>query len=455
MTRRCAESWWHLFLLLGLACQADPPEDGKGVLTLSTSDSAGLRYWKLSRSLNDVAAGQVRAETLSVDLTLGAAENGFGHLIDVTTFPDGRIAVADYMEKTIWLFGPHGERLGSVGREGKGPGEFVDPVAVTTIGDYLVVHQTAGVLFTIFHEDGSVVGTSPPQQFRDADWRAFYFRATHPLPSELEFQSTMEDWTRRIGSYDSRTFVFQIQPNEVNATLKNVPFPYDSPPVYLVRLDITGTVLDTVATTYAPPSILTSVQFGTPTYTQPIFARRPIWASGPGWFATGHGSRPQIEVRFFPGDATLILRWPDVARPLTHEEKSQAAAWYYRQQRYYPGGERREELWNNRSQRERGRAIQRFVDFYAFAEAAPQVTAAFGAGACLWLSGFYPVDYADGTALTWVIVNLEEERSSRVVRVPRVGSRVRHVDRTAIYTSYRDNDGVHFVERHTVPGLRC
>ncbi len=89
-------------------------------LTVSTQDSAGVRIIQLSRSMREVARALVRTTELEADLVIAGVEEGFGHLADVTTVPDNRIMILNRMEKTIWLYDHEGERLGSIGREGKG-----------------------------------------------------------------------------------------------------------------------------------------------------------------------------------------------------------------------------------------------------------------------------------------------------------------------------------------------
>lgn len=75
---------------------------------------------------------------------------GFGepadssHLVwsvaDVAALSDGRVAVLSSGEKQLFLFEPSGEFAGSIGREGRGPGEFGHPEHLQILpGDTLVV----------------------------------------------------------------------------------------------------------------------------------------------------------------------------------------------------------------------------------------------------------------------------------------------------------------------------
>lgn len=59
---------------------------------------------------------------------------------DVAPLSDGRVAVLSSKEKKLFLFEPSGEFAGSIGREGRGPGEFGYPEHLQILpGDTLVV----------------------------------------------------------------------------------------------------------------------------------------------------------------------------------------------------------------------------------------------------------------------------------------------------------------------------
>lgn len=442
-----------VFASFSAACVSSDLEGGP--LVVDRSDSAGVELVTLSHSLEDVGNGFVEAEVLVSDLTIGSVEDGFGHLTDITTFPDGRIAASDLMQKKVWIFDSDGIQLANVGRSGEGPGEFTDPIALATFGDFLVVHQTTSPRFTVFTADGELVATSPPNQLPDQDWAMFYFRGSF-MGNDRPYQTTSEDWTRRLDRFDDSTFVFRTQPNERNAAWLGLSFPFDSPPTSWIRFNILGGVVDTVAVTTAPRSRHIATSFGTPSYDQPIYARRPIFASGMGWVATGHGRDSRVNVLWTGSSEQTIVRWPEVSRAVSADETIEAARWLQRNMsRFWPSADAFDEQWRGMSGRERTAWLGRNRDVLAFPDTVPQVVAVYGAGSCLWLGGFAARDYADGTSLTWVVIDLEKKEADRVVRIPRRGSRVRHVDQTVIFASYRDDDGVHFLERYPVPGLEC
>lgn len=65
----------------------------------------------------------------------GDERYAFGRIGDLAVGDDGVIWVCDSQAKAIRRFSPEGEALGTVGREGEGPGEFGDPGSVERLGD--------------------------------------------------------------------------------------------------------------------------------------------------------------------------------------------------------------------------------------------------------------------------------------------------------------------------------
>jgi len=63
----------------------------------------------------------------------------FGDISDVGRLPDGDIAVADRQARFISIFDTGGNLVRTLGREGEGPGEFLDPIAVAATNNALLV----------------------------------------------------------------------------------------------------------------------------------------------------------------------------------------------------------------------------------------------------------------------------------------------------------------------------
>lgn len=76
----------------------------------------------------------------SIGIELGDSNYVFGNIIDADFMPDGRILLLDVRQDRISVFSQEGEFLTSFGREGSGPGEFMEPasVAVLSNGDICI-----------------------------------------------------------------------------------------------------------------------------------------------------------------------------------------------------------------------------------------------------------------------------------------------------------------------------
>lgn len=82
---------------------------------------------------------------------------GFSRVTSIGAAGDGRIFVLDGQERQVRVFSPEGERLGTIGRQGSGPGEFESPSGLGVLGDTVWVEDfdTRGV--TLFSTDGDLL----------------------------------------------------------------------------------------------------------------------------------------------------------------------------------------------------------------------------------------------------------------------------------------------------------
>lgn len=86
----------------------------------------------------------------------GPAESRFGRLAAVTRAPDGRIFAADGDARVIRVFGPRGDYLRSIGRDGEGPGEFrsIDGVAFDAAAHRLLARDPLLNRVSVFDSTG-------------------------------------------------------------------------------------------------------------------------------------------------------------------------------------------------------------------------------------------------------------------------------------------------------------
>jgi hypothetical protein len=423
----------------------------------------------LSHTLADVAAGQTSFEELVPDLLVGESgdenEIWFGGMGDIASLDAGHFAVLDPMQRRVLLIDSLGGLVTTLGREGDGPGEFRQPWAVASVGDALVVRQNAtNLAFTVFADGGlrSVAGAIPP----DGDWDARqYRRPRFRITGEV---TGPEDVTRRLQRFDDTSFVHMLQSNEL-ATMDFVePIEFRGGiPTFLVRYDMMGHILDTIAEVRGPPTFVDDMWPGrTIFYVQPLFSGRPVWTTGDGWYAIGHGDSTEVVVRDREGVIFLRIRIPARRRLVTEGDRADAADWRAAgvaltnsgyMERYRTGGA---------ALRRRIReSMVSGADLTATADSIPHVTAAYGAGPCLFLSGFGPDDWQDGTSLTWVVLNVRERVVAGTIRLrppldgsfpefpaySRNGAAVRDFDRHFAFTFRRMADGAAAVERFRLP----
>ena len=63
---------------------------------------------------------------LTEEVTIGESSGvHFGHVVDISVDSKGRIYACDTQLQTVWVFSPQGDSLTTIGRAGRGPGEFL------------------------------------------------------------------------------------------------------------------------------------------------------------------------------------------------------------------------------------------------------------------------------------------------------------------------------------------
>jgi hypothetical protein len=70
----------------------------------------------------------------TVEVSIGGLEEPahvFGEVTDVAVLPDSRIVVVDRQARAAAVFDRAGELVRTLGREGEGPGEFLDPISLS------------------------------------------------------------------------------------------------------------------------------------------------------------------------------------------------------------------------------------------------------------------------------------------------------------------------------------
>lgn len=423
------------------------------LLTATQVDSSGITLITLSASLNDLSRRPEGITALAPFWTLGREGMGFTDVADVTSFGD-TVAILDRNDGAIHLFRPDGQRVERrIGKKGGGPGELMIPWGMERVGRWFLVAQgvEGGNTLTMFSaEDGSAVATGPPVA---GDWGQFLFRGPN-LNLDVPTNAGIEDWTRRLASFDDSTLAVLVRGSERAGGDGQALVPST---VHLVRigLPLPASVIDTIAELTAPVVQLWMPGAGRrpAVFQEPLFSARPHWAVGDDWYALAEGSTPEVRVFRKDGHLHSLVRWPRTITPVSEQDKLTAASTTAEYSVRSSEEVRRQLEGMSHAQREEANLL--FLPLLSFAEEVPQITGLYGAGECLWMSGFNPKDFLDGTSLTWVGINVRTGELIPPVRIPGSDVRVRHFDREAVYTKEFTEEDVQTVVRYPLPGTAC
>ena len=110
------------------------------------------------------------AEDLVIGGEPGDPNTSFYRPIAVVAAANGNIFVVENGNTRVQMFGPDGEFLATLGKQGQGPGEFQMPMAATIAGEHLVVVDMTNRRFSVWTDEGEHVAdhtipmTSPINQ---------------------------------------------------------------------------------------------------------------------------------------------------------------------------------------------------------------------------------------------------------------------------------------------------
>lgn len=144
-----------LFLLLLAACgdgegrTREGGEEAVPVAREAASREPGV--WSLSED-----------PTLEIGVVEGEEEYQLHRVGGSVRLDDGRIVVANTGSRELRVFGPDGDFLGSVGRDGEGPGEFRSPSRIRRLaGDTLMVWDDGLFRISLFDAEGDFLAMAP------------------------------------------------------------------------------------------------------------------------------------------------------------------------------------------------------------------------------------------------------------------------------------------------------
>lgn len=152
------------------------------------------------------------------DLRIGSVDDSATMLTGVSSLavgPDGSVAVAQPLDGDVRVFDSAGRPLRTIGRRGRGPGEFENAYSVQWLGDTLVTVDPALIRETLFSAAGRVLGS---------------FSATPKGLSE-EYSARFPFWLARDG-----TLLEKAEPRMLGSAL----------PILYLRIERAGTIVDTL-----------------------------------------------------------------------------------------------------------------------------------------------------------------------------------------------------------------
>lgn len=142
-----------LLAVLACACAADVDRR-----LVETRDSAGIRIvTNLDGSVNSAEAWSLEAEPV-VEIGAGASpEVPLHRVVAVAPLPGGGVAVGAESPPQVVVFGPDGRQQATLGRPGKGPGEFTRVGSLVPLGeDSLAVWDPDRRRISVFMLGGSL-----------------------------------------------------------------------------------------------------------------------------------------------------------------------------------------------------------------------------------------------------------------------------------------------------------
>ncbi len=432
---------------IALGCQERPD---RLTLVIERGLSGDVPTISLDLSLVDVVRSNFSVDTLSPDLVISDETSPLVLIADVGSFSDGSFAVLDRGESNVALFDSSGALIRRIGASGGGPGEFDSPLFMEVVGKRLVVFEAQETrTFTVLDAGGTALAVSSPPI--PGDWFTMKFRGP-VMTTELRHKVGVDDWARRLVQYDDDSFVYRHQPQEHADEVNSDGVIRRS--AMFIRMNLDVELIDTIGFSDATPLGLKTnadPRDGNP-IEELFFAPSPIFASGDGWYALGHGDSSKLTVYDTTGVRMLDVDWADSRHPVTQQERLATAKWSvaYTVLAIPGAGERM----RNMSDRERRGALEEHSRRLQFFDETPQITAAYGAGSCLWVAGFDPKDFIDGTALTWIGFDVGDH-SVRSIRLVTVDRRVLHFSRTKLFALAHDSIGVHQLERYELGGDGC
>lgn len=345
-----------------------------------------------------------------LEITIGdvfpdSSQYALSGVTDLATAANGDALVLVAAERTVRVFNKSGGFERDIGREGRGPGEFVDPVGIATLGDSLIaIFDRQLQRLSGFWLDGSLA-------------------YTHMLP----VASPTYGLVLAVGAIDSGVVVL-----ETYAGYRQPPRPGVDGSGSLLRVRIGESRIDSLITFDGRQALVVPV----PARPYPIvlpapFARAPHWAAARGMLAFGRSDSPWIHVLDTAGRVRDSLRLPGAPEPVSSGD----IARYEAAQREIGGA-----VWEDPALR---RAVDNALRRIRYPTTWPWFSALlYDACGRLWVQRARP----SGTSRTWDVFDAELRHIGQATTP--TGLLVRAVNPAGIWGTRVDTLGVVRVQRY-------
>ena len=280
--------------VLALACAgAESGGSDEGRVSWTTAvDTVGDTVVVRTTGIDDTAATHMLVTEIEIGELDGEDAYTFGGINELEVAEDGRIYVYDRQVPALREYDAGGKYVRTLGRKGKGPGEYEQANGVAVHRDGRVVLWDAGTAhINVYAPDGT-------------------FLSGWPLPGGAGFYTSGAVFVDTAGNTYARTRIGD--PPKENAAASGRMFGTTG----LVKWDRDGRVLDSLApppTTIEPQTIVATQKGGTSMSFVP-FSPRHVWAWSPlGYFISAQTDRyaviisaPDGRVRRIERDATPV-----------------------------------------------------------------------------------------------------------------------------------------------------
>jgi hypothetical protein len=292
-----------VLLLMSLGCAgSDTGRSADGRVDWTTVvDTVGDTIVMRTTGGSDSTGLHTLVEEVTIgELDAAEAEYSFGGINELEVAEDGRIYVFDRQVPALREYDPAGKYVRTVGRKGKGPGEYEQANGVAVHRDgRVVLWDASSARINVYRPDGTFI----------ASW---------PLPGGGGFFTNSALFVDTAGNTYARTRI--ADPPRENAAAGATMFGTTG----LVQWDRNGNVVDSLtppAPTIETQSLVASREGGFSVYTLP-FSARHSWVWSPlGYFVSARTDRYAVTLSPVNGQPRRIERTVDPV-PVTSDERA-------------------------------------------------------------------------------------------------------------------------------------